>query len=804
MMPTTTTTTVTLADLAAELFQPTEHISINTAAPGGRFSSRIIPITEIPRDLPQDRNVWFSVNPVHPGVQGRGTVEDATRWAALYADLDVKPGALPSMGAAENVVANLMWMLDVSPTVTIYSGHGLQPAWQVDPEDPAADLTDPRNRENAIALMRRWGRLVNRVAADHGATTVDSVFDLARILRAPGTINWKGDPVPATAVAAGGRPLTVAEIAEVLDAYGVPELPEDHDHLGDLVLAPSEWEFAATTCPYVKRMISGWQGDTPTARHPWLVSQATRLAAAHRHGCVTAADHAAAQETLVRRFHELLATGQARHAGPHEIREAFQWGAERVARKTDSQVAAELNDHTHQDLAEEFGIPRITPRGSQDASGAHEEVEDEFWCARPILAHLRTFARARMTSPWAVLGVTLARVATAVPFTVVLPPIIGSHASLNVFVGIVGRSGSGKGAAESAAEDAVELVEMLVKPLHGQGEGTPVMAPIMRAGVGSGEGLAHQYMRRTKDGLEWWDVHRARLFTISEIDTLTALDQRRGSTLLAELRKAWAGESLGFGYADPQKRLDMPRHSYRLALVVGIQPGRAGGLLDDSDGGTPQRFLWMPATDPTAPDDLPVEPKPWRWMMPPWPAASTSSGLSVIDVCDEAVEFIRANRRADLRGEVGALDAHGVLGRLKVAALLAILDGRTNVTPDDWTLAGMIDAKSKHTRDEVRRVLGEAASRSNRARAEAEAERTIVATEKVEKTTISRVAARVVKRLQGRGWVTAGDLRRETTSRDRKWLEAALEAAIDAGQLEGEPIPGQGMTGMHYRLREAQ
>lgn len=414
--------------------------------------------------------------------------------------------------------------------------------------------------------------------------------------------------------------------------------------------------------------------------------------------------------------------------------------------------------------------------------------EDTFWCARPILAHLRTFARARMTSPWAVLGVTLARVATAVPFTIVLPPTIGSFASINLFVGIVGRSGAGKGAAEAAAEDAVLLGE------------------IIRAGVGSGEGLAHQYMMRTtKGGLEWIEPTRARLFSVQEIDTLTALDQRRGSTLLAELRKAWAGEALGFGYADPTKRLPVPRHGYRLALVVGIQPGRAGGLLDDTDGGTPQRFLWMPATDPAAPDVLPVEPEPWTWTMPPLPPVHPTSGLRVMQVCDEAVEFVRANRRADLRGESVAIDAHAVLGRLKVSAVLALLDGRTVVTSEDWRLAGMIDAKSKHTRDGVRATLTESAARSNRARAEAEAERTIVTTEKVEKSTVARISRQILKHLRAHGdWVTGGDLRRRLAGRDRQWFEAAIEAAEEAGQLESEHVTGQGTPGSRYRIRGEQ
>ena len=413
--------------------------------------------------------------------------------------------------------------------------------------------------------------------------------------------------------------------------------------------------------------------------------------------------------------------------------------------------------------------------------------EEEFWGARPILDHLRTFARARMTSPWAVLGCTLARVATAVPYTVTLPPIVGSHASLNFFVGIVGRSGSGKGAAESTAEDALDVGDLLL------------------AGVGSGEGIAHQYRKRTKDGLEWLDPTHARLFSVPEIDTLTALDQRRGSTVLPELRKAWAGERLGFAYADPTKRLDLPRHNYRLALVVGIQPGRAGALLDDTDGGTPQRFLWVPATDPAAPDRLPRQPLPLTWQPPSLPTPDLHSGLRVLEVCDEAAQFIRANRRADLRGEAQAIDAHAVLARLKVAALLALLDGRTDVAPDDWHLAGLIDAKSRHTRSEVRAVLNEAATRANRARGEAEGERALVANEKVEKSTVGRVAARLIKRLRDEGdWMRRSDLRTLTAARDRQWFDLAIDAAEEAGQIEREAVEGRGTTGYRYRIKEAR
>src|SRR5258707_333753 len=83
------------------------------------------------------------------------------------------------------------------------------------------------------------------------------------------------------------------------------------------------------------------------------------------------------------------------------------------------------------------------------------------------------------------------------------------------------------------------------------------------------------------------------LLQIREIDTWAALKDRTGSTLIPELRKLYSGEELGFGYADPDKRVLIPDHSYRACIIAGVQPGRGQALLADADGGTPQRFCWL-------------------------------------------------------------------------------------------------------------------------------------------------------------------------------------------------------------------
>jgi len=153
-----------------------------------------------------------------------------TRLSALFADLDVKPGGLATMRAATDVVNVISELLGTKPAAIIMSGHGLQPLWTLDPEDDDAHLDDD-NRGRAVALLRRFGRLVWHVASTRGGH-VDSVFDLARILRVPGTVNVKDPAVPVpvkVAVCEDSRPLTVAEVDEVLDLFGAVERTGDRD-----------------------------------------------------------------------------------------------------------------------------------------------------------------------------------------------------------------------------------------------------------------------------------------------------------------------------------------------------------------------------------------------------------------------------------------------------------------------------------------------------------------------------------------------------------------------------------------------
>lgn len=289
-----------------------------------------------------DADVWFSINePTGPaGTRPRGGADQIQRHTSLWADLDVKPDAFTTLADARATIDDLSRILGEWPTAIIYSGHGLQPLWTID--DPAAHIDgDPDRRALATTVLARWRRLVDTVANTRSAT-VDHVFDLPRILRTPGTLNHKDTPVPTGVEQGTGGPLSYAQILDALDSYGIEAMETD-----PLLAEPVDtttWQWKPDdTCSYAKAMIAAWATDTPTARHPWLLAQATRLACAHRAGCLTAQDHQKAINALVDRMQQLCATGSnARHVAPAEVRNALDWGQSRAAFLTDDQLAREL------------------------------------------------------------------------------------------------------------------------------------------------------------------------------------------------------------------------------------------------------------------------------------------------------------------------------------------------------------------------------------------------------------------------------------------------------------------------------
>lgn len=378
------------------------------------------------------------------------------------------------------------------------------------------------------------------------------------------------------------------------------------------------------------------------------------------------------------------------------------------------------------------------------------DVFAEFWRTRESLAAIRQWGLARMCSPWALLGAVLARALTTVPPWVRLPPVIGGPGSLNFFVALVGPSGTGKGAADSLA------AEVLPEDVYiGQ--------------AGSGEGLAHQYAHIDKRGEQIID-RTSVLFSVPEIDTLNALGGRTGSTIMSKLREAFSGEELGFGYADASKRIRLGKHGYRLTMVVGVQPSRAAVLLNDAAGGTPQRFIWLPSTDPDISLDRPAQPMPLE--VPSgrdWVGWNSSQ---FIQIPDEVAEAIAVNHVARQRGEGDALDGHALFTREKVAFALAVLDGREYMDSDDWFLSGIVMEKSDETRTTIEKELQKEFQKENEQKGRAQGEMRSAADEIVLAKKVENVRNSILRMLRN-GTDTKHALYVGIWSKNREYFEPA-------------------------------
>jgi hypothetical protein len=387
------------------------------------------------------------------------------------------------------------------------------------------------------------------------------------------------------------------------------------------------------------------------------------------------------------------------------------------------------------------------------------DLERGFWDSRDSLKTVYLGALSRMCAPWAVLGFCAARALSLVRPHCALPPIIGGPGSLNWFCAITAESGKGK---SSAADVARELVTEYVRERN----------------LGSGEGITDAYVKpANKETGEPRGLYESVMFVADEVDNMAALSNRSGSTMMPTLRSGFTGGKLGFSYRQASD-LHLERHSYRMTLIANIQPGRAGALMDDIHGGTLQRFMWFPGIDPrvdpqipTMPDALDLPPHS-AWLYP-----------RQIKVPYEAIELIRDERARNMRGETDTLDGHALFIREKFAFALAVLDGRDEMTYDDWYLAGTASRISDCTRGWMADQLDVAAKEEATKRGALIGVSQVAADE--EKTRMVSVRQNKISR-----WVlskldepmTTRELSRAITNSDRPYLVTVLER-LEANDL---------------------
>lgn len=251
------------------------------------------------------------------------------------------------------------------------------------------------------------------------------------------------------------------------------------------------------------------------------------------------------------------------------------------------------------------------------------------------------------------------------------------------------------------------------------------------------------------------------------------------------------GEPLGQRNASKATSRHVKEHDYRLCLSVGAQYGHAGVIFSDASGGSPQRFYWWPGTDPNMPEGTGEDPDPLDTAAPKW--GYSGNGVAEIKYDDpEIAKTIRTNDLARNRGEGDALDGHALLARCKLAALLAIMHQRQNVTARDWELSGMAMQVSDDTRNAMLEYDRQAARSKLRERAMARAR----GEEFVSDHKLSRAKAAVLRWLQRDGELAANQLR----SKLKADLRDHFGAAVAELAAEGFIVEIHVDRGARYRL----
>lgn len=445
---------------------------------------------------------------------------------------------------------------------------------------------------------------------------------------------------------------------------------------------------------------------------------------------------------------------------------------------------------------------------SSDTSTGAPVLPDGFWGERPELDHIRRAARSRFISPDAVFGATLARAVSMTHHQLVIPAVVARTAGLDIYCAIVANPGAGKGAALDCARDlipaptrsAVHLAATVDDIALGGHVAPPTMAgEWIEAPVGSGEGIVACFfgavVETDSDGNKVrrqaqtaWNAY----FRIDEGEILERLGQRRDQTTMTVIRQMWSRETIGQRYSDREK--DRQVCDYRVGLVMAVQPALARFLFDDAAGGTPQRFVFLSGHHPGIAHNSEQFPGPLRWQPPCRTGPMGVAG----SVCAEIV----ADHIAQGRGQhVDELDAHGNLRRLKVAAALAVLACRADITDDDWRLAGVVSDVSAAVRDHARaRIAADARqlAQADAQRAGRRREQELAAEDRVAESKTRQAVARIVAYLErhGGGPCPWRDIRDSLGSRMRAVAVDARSVAVAEGRIvegaDGWRVAGEG------------
>lgn len=144
-----------------------------------------------------DVYVGVALRRVGLGKVSRGNAEDCTHALGVGIDIDVgvdgHGGSKKRFSTVEAALDCAAGAVALPPTMIVHSGGGLHLWWLY--REPF-ELASAADRNLAANVAREWNLRISTAALAAGGYSVDSTFDLARVLRVPGTRNRKLPDTP--------------------------------------------------------------------------------------------------------------------------------------------------------------------------------------------------------------------------------------------------------------------------------------------------------------------------------------------------------------------------------------------------------------------------------------------------------------------------------------------------------------------------------------------------------------------------------------------------------------------------------
>lgn len=406
-------------------------------------------------------------------------------------------------------------------------------------------------------------------------------------------------------------------------------------------------------------------------------------------------------------------------------------------------------------------------------------LPEEFWNARPVFTQIRQAAHSRVCSGDVLFWACMARTSGMLSHRIRAETGVGNRASLNIFAAPVGPPGAGKSSSAGLAR------KLMPAPDDNFPDGMP---------LGTGEGIAEAFMGEVEEDTgvlsKKGELVMAKVrkqvrnniyFYVDEGSVLSKLGERSASTLYETLRSAAFGEGIGQTNATADRIRRVQEETYSMGLLIGYQPATVGHLMADAGAGTPQRFFWCWATDPSIPD----EPPPWPGQILDHPGMLRPLAEKNVEFPDDIKKQLRAEKLARGRGEIEASlhDGHASLMKIKAASMFALFDNRYAVTDEDWELAEIVWESSCLVRDAL---IAQAEREAQAAKEQQENAAVSLALRTHEaKTTadlaVERLALQVLKRAGAPEGITIGALRKAVNSRDRPLVDKAVAFAEARG-----------------------